>query len=211
MSAKEFNETGQLAQVIWKTAFQRDIERRKLSESARPVFLHIDEYPLFATSTDSGFASTCRDSRVSFVILMQSLPLMWSAFGGGEKAKSDTQGLLGNMNLKIFCANSEVETNRWAAETLGKKRQYLVQASHSGMSPYAPLSAMGGYQPSQMSASISEHIDFQVQNNDFASLRMGGARNNYRVDAIIYRTGDPPFKASKRNWMKMTFVQNVKR
>ncbi len=76
------------------------------------------------------------------------------------------------------------------------------------MSPYAPLGT-GAYRPSQISASVSEHVDFQVQNSDLASLRMGGARNGYCVDAIIYRTGRP-FEASKRNWMKMTFAQNVK-
>jgi len=53
-------------------------------------------------------------------------------------------------------------------------------------------------------------MDFQVQNSDLASLRMGGARNNCCVDAIVYRTGQT-FSASKRNWMKMTFHQNVKR
>jgi hypothetical protein len=38
---------------------------------------------------------------------------------------------------------------------------------------------------------------------------MGGARNDYCVDAIVYRTGQP-FRASKRNWMKKTFAQNAK-
>jgi hypothetical protein len=78
------------------------------------------------------------------------------------------------------------------------------------MSPYAPLLSMGAYRPSQISASVSEYMDFQVQNSDLASLRMGGARNNCCVDAIVYRTGQT-FSASKRNWMKMTFHQNVKR
>jgi type IV secretory pathway TraG/TraD family ATPase VirD4 len=210
MSVKQWGETGAMAQVVFKYAFQKDIERRDVQANPRPVFLHVDEFQLLTTSHDSEFATTCRSSRVSFIILTQSLPTVWSALGGGDKAKANTASLLGNMNLKIFCANSEVETNRFVAETLGKKKQHLVQSSHNGMSPYAPLLSMGAYRPSQISASVSEHMDFQVQNSDLASLRMGGARNNCCVDAIVYRTGQT-FSASKRNWMKMTFHQNVKR
>jgi hypothetical protein len=210
MSVKQWGETGAMGQVIFKYAFQKDIERRDVQANPRPVFLHVDEFQLLTTSYDSEFATTCRTSRVSFIILTQSLPTVWAALGGGDKAKADVASLLGNMNTKIFCANSEVETNRFVAETLGKRKQYLVQSSHTGMNPYAPVTAMGPYRHSQISASVSEHIDFQVQNSDLASLRMGGARNKYCVDAIIYRTGQP-FKASKRNWMKMTFHQNVKR
>ncbi|HEX4488853.1 MAG TPA: TraM recognition domain-containing protein, partial [Terriglobales bacterium] len=206
-SVKEFGMTGALAQVIWKYAFQRDIERRNVQTNPRPVFLHIDEFQLLTTSYDSEFATTCRSSKVCFFILSQSLPTIWSALGGDEKARTDTASLLGNMNLKIFCANSEVETNRWIAETLGKRKQYLIQSSRSGGSSLALLSAI---QPEQNSASISEHVDFQVQNSDLASLRMGGAKNNYSVDAIVYRTGQL-FKSTGRNWMKTTFKQNAKR
>jgi hypothetical protein len=207
MSVKQWGESAAMAQVIFKYAFQKDIERRDVKANPRPVFLHMDEFQLLTTTFDQEFATTCRSSRVAFVILTQSLPTVWSALGGGDKAKSDVSSLLGNMNLKVFCANSEIETNRFVAETLGKKKQYLVQSSHNGMSPYASLGSGPG-RPSQISASVSEHIDFQVQNSDLASLRMGGARNGYCVDAIIYRTGQP-FQASKRNWMKMTFAQNA--
>jgi hypothetical protein len=209
MSVKQWGETGAMAQVIFKYAFQKDIERRDVRANPRPVFLHVDEFQLLTTSYDGEFATTCRSSRVSFVILTQSLPTVWAALGGGDKAKADVASLLGNMNTKIFCANSEVETNRFVGETLGKRKNHLIQTSHSGMSPYARLTAMGEYRPAQISASVSEHIDFQVQNSDLASLRMGGERNDYCVDAIVYRTGQP-FKATKRNWMKKTFHQNAK-
>ncbi len=120
MSVKQWGETGAMAQVIFKYAFQKDIERRDVRANPRPVFLHMDEFQLLTTTFDQEFATTCRSSRVSFIILTQSLPTVWSALGGGEKAKSDVSSLLGNMNLKVFCANSEIETNRFVAETLGK-------------------------------------------------------------------------------------------
>lgn len=210
MSLKQWGETGAMAQVIWKYAFAKDIERRDVRINPRPVFLHVDEFQMLFTSFDQEFASTCRSSRVAFVILSQSLPAIWSALGGGEKAKSDTYSLLGNMNLKIFCANSEVETNRYVAETLGKKRQFLVHAGHNGISTYSPMGALGRYAQSTVNASVSEHMDYQLQYGDFASLRMGGPRNKYCVDAIVYRTGQP-FRASRKNWMKMRFMQNARK
>jgi type IV secretory pathway TraG/TraD family ATPase VirD4 len=210
MSVKQWGETGAMGQVVLKYAFQKDIERRDVHANPRPVFLHVDEFQLLATSHDAEFATTCRSSRVAMIILTQSLPTVWSALGGNDKAKADTSSLLGNMNLKIFCANSETETNRWAAETIGKKRQHLIQASRSGASHYARFTDGGFVAPAQLSASVSEHIDFQVQNSDFAMLRMGGARNDFCVDAIIYRNGSA-FNGSKRNWMKTTFHQNAKR
>lgn len=210
MSVKQWGETGAMGQVVFKYAFQKDIERRDVHTNPRPVFLHVDEFQLLATSHDSEFATTCRSSRVAMIILTQSLPTIWSALGGNDKAKADTSSLLGNMNLKIYCANSETETNRWAAETIGKKRQHLIQASRSGMSHYARFTDAGFVAPAQLSASVSEHIDFQVQNSDFAMLRMGGASNDYCVDAIIYRNG-PAFNGSRRNWMKTTFHQNARR
>jgi hypothetical protein len=78
------------------------------------------------------------------------------------------------------------------------------------MSPYARFTDAGFVAPAQMSASVNEHIDFEVQNSDFAMLRMGGARNDYCVDAIIYRTGQP-VKGSKKSWMRVTFHQNARR
>src|SRR5262249_34301400 len=43
LPVKEFGEVGQFAQVLWKVAFQRAIERRNLRRSDRPVFLWADE------------------------------------------------------------------------------------------------------------------------------------------------------------------------
>ena len=204
MSVKEFGETGALAQVIWKYAFQRDIERSDVKANPRPVFLHVDEFQLFTTSYDSSFASTCRSSRVSFVILTQSLPTIYAAHGGGEKAKFEVQSLCGNLNLKIFCANGEVTTNQWASEMIGKRRQFFINASNSSQREGIAMTLGGS--PMQTSSGVSEQMDFDVPSSHFSKLRVWVRNNKYFVDAIIFKNG-ASFRATGRNWMKTTFRQ----
>ncbi len=115
MSVKEYGEIGASAQVLFKYCAQRALERHDVRANPRPVVLHIDEFHELMTSYDAKFASTCRGFKGSFVLLTQNLPTIYSTLGGGDKAKQDVDSLLGNMNLKIFGANSEATTNEWAS------------------------------------------------------------------------------------------------
>lgn len=62
--SKEWNAVGILGQVIWKTAFQRWVERRTVTADTRPVFLFADEAPNWVTSGDAAFQSTARSSNL---------------------------------------------------------------------------------------------------------------------------------------------------
>ncbi len=204
-SAKEYGEEGILSQVIFKFALQRAIERRNVRLNPRPVFLQLDEFQLFSTSYDSSFAGTCRSARVSFVIFTQNLSGVHSALGGGDKAKCEAASLYGNTNLKIFCANSEITTNQMAADMVGRRRDFLVNASGGGPRSDLLTRAFGGM-GSGLNSGVSESLQYELEPSSFAKLRTGGVRNNRCVDVILYRTG-APFRASGRNWMKTTFVQ----
>jgi hypothetical protein len=204
-SAKEYGEEGILSQVIFKYALQRAIERRNVRLNPRPVFLQLDEFQMFSTSYDGSFAATCRSARVSFVIFTQNISSVHVALGGGDKAKSEVASLYGNTNLKIFCANSEVTTNQMAADMIGRRREFMVNASGGGPRSDLLTMALGGI-GSGMNSGVSESLQYELEPSAFAKLRTGGERNNFCVDAILYRTG-APFRASGRNWMKTTFVQ----
>jgi hypothetical protein len=67
------HETGRTINVILKLIFQRAWLRRKLSESANPVFLWQDEFQYFVTRRDNFFQQTCRGSRVAVVCLTQNI------------------------------------------------------------------------------------------------------------------------------------------
>ena len=159
LPVKEYGDVGQFAQVLWKHAFQTSMERRDISANPRPVFLWIDEAHHFCTSYDMMFQTTCRSARVATVLLSQNISNFIAALGAGEKGKAEADSLFANLNTKIFHANSDPVTNEWAATTIGKSRQFFVNASHSGAAANWLGMTQDYGQPPQASAGLSESVD----------------------------------------------------
>jgi len=204
LNLKQHGEVAATVQVVLKYSFQRAIEQRDLRENPRPVFLQVDEFQHLTTSYDAVFATTCRSAGVSFGLLAQSLPVLYAARGGGDKAKVEIDALLGNTNLRVFCANGCATTNQAAAEMIGKNRQYLHNISNShGADDF--MSVLSGNGSAQSSAGISETVEYEVPSQRFTQLRPGGPPD-FVVDTIIFRPGRP-FKATGRNWMPVAFSQ----
>jgi hypothetical protein len=63
LPVKEYLEVGLFAQIIWKHAFMKSIERRDVRQSPRPVFLWQDEGQITLTSEDQLFLTTARSAR----------------------------------------------------------------------------------------------------------------------------------------------------
>lgn len=128
LPVKEYDDIGRFAQVLFKLLWQRSAERRHVIENTRPVFLWADEAHYFVSKGDILFQTTARSSRVSTVYLTQNRGNLESAFGGSQ-AKADTDALLGSLLFKCWHANDHVDTNRWAAETIGQTVQYRASSS----------------------------------------------------------------------------------
>jgi hypothetical protein len=207
LPVKEFGLVGQFAQVLWKSAFQRSIERRDVRQNPRSVFLFADEAQYFLTSPgDHQFQTTCRASRVATVLLTQSIGNLRAALGGSGQGEAATDSLLGNLNTKCLHANGDPVTNEWAASLIGRSRQFLVNAS-SQQQPQGLLAQWAGLRsfPST-SAGISEQVDFEVQPKRFTTLRRGGVANQRQVDAIVFQ-GGKRFRANGKTWLPVTFQQ----
>lgn len=207
LPVKEFGQVGQFAQVLWKTSFQRSIERRDVRVSPRPVFLWADEAQYFVASPyDMQFQTTCRASRVATVLLTQNIGTLQAAFGGGDAGRAEMDSLAGNLNTKIFHAQGDSVTNEWAAALIGKSRQFLTNSSsHQQPENWWENWAGFGNAPST-SAGISEHIDYEVQPRRFTQLRRGGPANDFRVDGIVFQ-GGKRFKTTGRTWLPVMFDQ----
>jgi hypothetical protein len=122
MSALTWNEDGIIGQQLFKYMWQRAVLSRNALEPRqreRPVFLWADESQYFVNSFDTDFQSTCRSSRACTVYLTQSLPTYYAKMGA-ENAKHRADMLLGNFGTKVFHNNADPETNRWAADTIGR-------------------------------------------------------------------------------------------
>ena len=177
LPVKEFGEAGRAAQVVYKYMWQQAAERRNTKENDRPVFLWVDEAQNFATEYDMQFQATARSSRACTVYLTQNLPNYYAEMGGAH-SKHRVDSLVGNLQTKIWHANSDPETNTHAAETIGKSWQ--VRRSE-GIS-------FGGENVG-MSESQQESYDYDVIPQTFTKLRKGGPHNHLEVDGIIFQNG----------------------
>lgn len=209
LPVKEFAEVGLFAQVLWKHAFQRSIERRNVDESPRPVFLWADEAQHFVTSYDMQFQTTCRAARVATVYLTQNVSNFYAALGGDQKAHAEAASLFANLNTKIFHAQADPVTNEWASTIIGRSRQFMANASTS-YSKEEQLNAILGIdwlgQAGTSTGGFNEVLEFEVQPSVFTQLRTGGPGNGWMVDGIVFRNGRT-FHASGRSWLRVPFAQ----
>ena len=115
----DWNETGVLAQMIFKYVWMRATQRRNVTPETRPVFLWADECQLFLSSYDMEFQSTARSSRTATVLMTQNLPSFYSRIGG-QHPEQTVNAMMGNLKTKIFHQNDDHSTNQWATQLIGK-------------------------------------------------------------------------------------------
>jgi hypothetical protein len=178
------HETGRLINVILKLIFQRAWLRRKLSDSANPLFLWQDEFQYFVTRRDNFFQQTCRGSRVAVVCLTQNI-LNLSEELGEDQPGSKTKSFLGNLGLKIFHQQNDTETCNYAADQIGKRYRYL-ESFNAGS---------GDNQHSHASVGGSQQLVHIVEPIEFTGLIKPDAANPY-AQAVVYQSGKT-FNATK--------------
>ncbi|NQZ76466.1 MAG: TraM recognition domain-containing protein [Ekhidna sp.] len=174
---KEYGISGIYANIIYKTLFQKAMERREVSKEENPklVGLFIDEWQTFCNPrTDAQFQATARSSWVATTYLTQNLEGVYTVMGSNmpkEKAKS----LFGNLNLKYLCSNASYETNLWASEQIGK---HLVDFENVNIS-----------KDMEISKTKNQHLHYKVPTDHFTMLKTGGKQNKYKVEAVVFKAG----------------------
>lgn len=177
LPVKEYGDAGRAAQVVYKYLWQQAAERRNVKENPRPIFLWVDEAQNFATEYDMQFQATARSSRACTVYLTQNIPNYYAEMGG-EHSKYRVDSLMGNLQTKIWHANSDPKTNTEAAEIIGKSWQIRRNAGTS----------VGG-DSFNISSGESESFDYDVPPQEFSKLSKGGPTNNLIVEAFVFQNG----------------------
>lgn len=188
--------SGVLAQAIYKYVWQQAMERRTFEDgNFRPTFLWIDESQFFVLPEyDTLFATTARSSLVSTVYLTQNINNYYFSMGANSQAR--TKSLMGNMSTKIFHANTDIDTNEFAAKTIAED---LIQMQALQLNP----GSVGA------GSSFSEQYMFQVKPKDFTTLATGGkAKHGFKPEAYIVQTGET-FERGL-NYLKVGFPQRRK-
>jgi hypothetical protein len=191
-----YDQAGRDGQILFKYIWQRAMQRRKIEDTSRPVFLWADEAHLFLHDHDVDHQSTARGYRACTVYISQNLPNYYIHAGAGEQGKNRIEALLGNMGTKIFHANSCIQTNHYGADTVGKNRRW--KSNHGA--------SFG--ESSSYNQGASEDVDYVIQPSEFATLKTGGELNNFITEAIIHRQG-APFEFSKTNYIRKYFSQRI--
>lgn len=178
------HETGRTINVILKLIFQRAWLRRNLADSPNPVFLWQDEMQYFITRRDNFFQQTCRGSRVANVVLTQNI-LNLSEELKEQQPGSKTKSFLGNLGIKIFHQQNDIETCNYASDQLGKVYKYLDSYNAGANEQNHSHSSFGA---SRQLAYILEPVEF--------TRLVKPDSTNPLAEAIVYQSGKT-FNASK--------------
>jgi hypothetical protein len=194
LPVKEYGEVGRFAQILFKTVWQRAVERR--GSHGRPVFLWADEAQFFVTKYDMLFQQTARSSRAAAVYLTQSVVNFRAALDAGD-ASNISDSLLGNLQTKIFHANACPLTNEYAERLFGSELQATANMSvGSG-------GVTGGYQRSMLPI---------LPALKFTTLKKGGATNAKVVEGYVFQAGkvwNGNDGKHRKNWMLVPFKQDA--
>ncbi|WP_421896438.1 type IV secretory system conjugative DNA transfer family protein [Marinoscillum sp.] len=191
---KEFGLSGIFAATIYKTAFQAACERRNLEEEndPRPVGLFIDEFQSFVNATaDSLFQATARSSWVACVYVTQNINNLFFVMGSNQP-EARTKSLLGNLNLKYFANNADYVTNQWASEMIGKH--------------WIDVPSFSANDNGEVSKSKAHQYHHKVTPDHFTTLKTGRKRNNFKVEAVVFKAGKE-WGDDKKNYAIVEFRQ----
>ena len=189
---REFSEVGRIVGALMKYFFQSAVERREITEATRPCFLFADECQEFITSYDARFMATARESRCCTVFITQNISNLYAAVKA-QNVKYVVDSLLANFMTKIFCANADSLTNKWAADVIAQSWQYKSQSSMN----------MG--QNASMGSSISQQLAWQVLPGEFNSLVKGGPPG-WIVGSILFQ-GGRMFQTTGTTYARVAFPQ----
>lgn len=192
---KQYHKIGRDCQIMVKYIWQKAMEERNVNKNPRPLFLWADEGQLFIHEYDAEYQATARSSRIATVYLTQNLPNYFAGMGG-QKAVFRIKSFLGTLGTKIFHANADTDTNRWASELIGDG--YAQEESRT-----ATIS--GNFSTGR---TTSWRLERMVRPEQFVSLKTGGPANNLCTEAYIHKQGNAFHNGF--NHIKATFKQDFK-
>lgn len=196
---KEFLDAGVMAQSVFKLMFQQAVERRDVDKHSTPCFLWADEAQYFINPYDQIFLTTARSSRTATVFLSQNISNYYSVLASGQNAKYKVDSFMGNLATKIFHANSDAETNKYASTLIGEALTTMGRKSLS----------QGLFDLSiKRDEGFTSQYSPQVQPTEFTTLKSGGVNHNYEVETYVFVTGKK--WSNGKNHFKSTFKQEFK-
>jgi hypothetical protein len=192
---KIYGQAGLLVQSAFTYLWQTAAEQRDVKTNPRPIFWFVDEAHELVANYTPDFLATARSARVATILISQNKPNYLAAMGG-EAGRHRVDAFLGNMGTKIFHANGDTETNKWASEVISEE----VQNRTNYHGPRGNDHGGGGG---------SESVGKKVLPSEFTTLKKGGAQNGYLTEAIVFQTGTSFHANADEPWLRTAFKQQI--
>ena len=203
----EDQQDGLIAQMMFKYFWQAAIKRRKVTSDTRPVFLWGDESQFFLNRYDSGFLRTARSARAATVYMAQDVSSYYASLGSRDQANT----LLANFQTKIFHRNTDPETNEYAARHCAKSFQKRTGTSYSASQKQsnAFFFPQKDNEPTTNTGfATNEHLEYNIQPEEFHHLRQGGFDNDLPVDGILLKAGRQWQLTEGKSFLPVAFPQD---
>lgn len=176
LPVKHLYKAGRDVQVLFKYIWQRAMERRDIEKNNRPCFCFADEAQHFLHEYDAEYQATARSSRIATVYISQNLPNYFANMGGdSSKSENKVKSFLGTLGTKIFHANADIDTNRYASELIG---DFYTENLTRGVTVAGEFSA---------NHSASYVLERAVRPEMFGRLKTGGP--DLVAEAFVHRQG----------------------
>jgi type IV secretory pathway TraG/TraD family ATPase VirD4 len=192
---KVYGQAGIYVQSAFTYLWQTACEQRDVKANPRPVFWFVDEAHELVCDYTPQFLATARSARVASVLISQNKPNYLAAMGG-EAGRHKVEAFLGNMGTKIFHANGDPETNRWASDMISEE----IQTRNNWQ---------GGMESGQGRGGAGEAVGKKVMPSEFTTLKKGGAQNDFTTECIVYQTGASFAANGGEPYLRTSFAQQI--
>ncbi len=199
---------GRIANGILKSAVQKAAVGRataKNDDSFIPAFIYADEAQLFALKSDPSFQAVCRSYRIVNIALTQTLISNIVEYGGDASAENTVRAYFSLLQTKIFGRNDEPKTIEFIQEAVVGKG--YVDVASSNLSLGGALLSGGGIEGASLSSGSAQQLAVRILHEEIATLRTGGAANDYNVDVIVSSCGHK--LPGGKTWFKYTINQKT--
>lgn len=179
--------TGRFVVGGWFYKLQKHILRRKFGTDSYFNVAVLDEYQECVTEHDATYLAQCRSHGGCLFTLTQTTHSEHSAMGGGHASHHKVGALTGNFGYHVFC-QADAATAKAASEMLGMRLETFISMNEGEkVSAYDEMMGRSSFR-----ASYSQQYQPVLQPVVFMhSLRSGGPLNDFEVDAVVVRSGQP--------------------
>jgi hypothetical protein len=190
-------EASRLCQILVKIICQRSWLRHQYNPGCcNGAFLFQDEFSLLMHRHENHFHQVCRGSAIAAVCLTPNILNIASEEFGEQKPGAKTLGFLGNLSVKIFHNQTDIETCNYAADQIGRHYRYVESFNAGGSNDHLHAGVSG-----------SSQLTHIIEPVEFTRLRKPTSSNPY-AEAIVYQSGKT-FAASKRNYLRTLFSRYI--